>query len=817
MRHKCVRMSDITEKSAVIEEEYYMYEHDNPFEERFLVITEKPSVAMMIASVLGFNDRKDGYIEGPEGVVSWCFGHLAELVLPEEYDKKYRTWTLDTLPIIPDQWKLKVPRDKMKQFRILCDLLNNRTRKEKSTLSGAEKFLVPFDYVVNAADPGREGEEIFNRVYALSGSRLPVKRLWVSSMEDKAIMEAFLNMKDGSEYKKLGEAATCRAQADWLVGINASRAFTKTYDCRFSVGRVQSPTLAMLVERNDQIAGFRKKQYYVTHLQVDSLGHRIDAVSERFSDREESNRLAGMCNGRMATVPSIERRTRTVSPPKLYDLTTLQRDANRLFGFSASKTLECAQALYEDKLITYPRTDSNYLSDDMEQAAEDILLTCSDVFSFLSDEIDDPDEVEEDEDIDIGCLLDNDKVTDHHAIIPTEEIRRKGYSDCSTDERKILFLIAARLACAVAKPYIYDLIKATFLCCGYSFTAVGKAVKQEGWKAVDTSMRKALLLSDPENPDGSDETTEGNDNGDDGVGADETGTMNGSDGSPSGGRYQDLSSLYQGAQFFPAGTRVTDHWTQPPRPFTEDTLLHAMESAGTAEMDSDVERKGLGTPATRAGIIDKLVSSRYAVRKNRQIIATEEGKKLISVLPDYLKSAKMTSDWENRLLLIERGEYDRKEFMDGIASMLRQMLAECRQISADRNHLSDGSSSTDPLTGSAGSNATHAKAPREIIGNCPVCGSPLYEGEKNFYCSDRECRFALWKKNRYLDRFRISLDKDMAKDLLAHGRTTVKNLYSAKKDKYFKADLLMEWKDGMPNYSLDFSGKSSGKRSPGKE
>ena len=344
----------------------------NPFEERFLVIAEKPSVAMTIASVLGCKRKRDGYLESPDGAVSWCFGHLAEYAMPEAYDENYRKWSLENLPIIPDQWKLIVQSDKAKQFKVLCNLLNNRM----GAGSDSGYSSAPFDYVVNACDAGREGELIFNRVYELSGSRLPVKRLWISSMEDDAIMEGFMNLKDAAEYRNLSDASVCRAQADWLVGINASRAFSTVYDCRLSVGRVQTPTLAMLVERGNQIDNFEKEQYFITHLLVDSMGKTIDAVSEHFTDREEANRLTGICNGRAATVPSIERRTKTVRPPKLYDLTTLQRDANRLFGLTAGTTLLCAQALYESKLITYPRTDSRYLTDDMGQTASDVLKAC---------------------------------------------------------------------------------------------------------------------------------------------------------------------------------------------------------------------------------------------------------------------------------------------------------------------------------------------------------------------------------------------------------------------------------------------------------
>ena len=629
--------------------------YQNPFTERFLVIAEKPSVARTIAQILVCGDKKDGYLEGPDGVVSWCFGHLAEYSMPEAYDERYRKWSLEALPIIPDKWKLEVTGDKAKQFKILKDLLNSRE----------------FSYVVNACDAGREGELIFNRVYELSGSRMPVKRLWISSMEDSAIREGFRTLKGAEEYRNLADASVCRAQADWLVGMNASRAFTKVYDYRLSVGRVQTPTLAMLADREDAITNFRKEQYFITHLLVESQGKTIDAVSEHFTSREEANRLAGMCEGRNAFVTSLDRQTKTAAPPKLYDLTTLQRDANRLFGYTAGKTLECAQSLYENKLITYPRTDSNYLTDDMEQTARNVIAASREVFSFLA-----ADPAEE-----TGRLLNSKKVSDHHAIIPTLEIRKGDLSKCPAEEMNVLILIAARLICAAGKRHVYETVKAALQCCGYSFTASGKSVKEAGWKAVEEAMKKQCLAeADKEEGDGD-----------------------------AAGEGQDLSSLYQGAQFSPAHTKVSEHWTQPPRHFTEDTLLAAMERAGSSEMEEDVERKGLGTPATRASIIDKLIQSGYAVRKKKQVIATDAGKQLVSVLPEYLKSAKMTADWENQLLMIERGQYDSQAFMTGITGMLRRMLEECRQIDGEeRNRF-----------------GTHKE--REAIGTCPVCCSPVYE------------------------------------------------------------------------------------------
>ena len=714
--------------------------YQNPFTDRFLVIAEKPSVARTIAQVLVCEERKDGYLEGPDCVVSWCFGHLAEYAMPETYDEKYRKWSLEALPIIPERWKLVVSGDKASQFKILRDLLSNKE----------------FSYVVNACDAGREGELIFNRVYELSGSRMPVKRLWISSMEDSAIREGFKALKGAEDYRNLANASVCRAQADWLVGMNASRAFTKVYDYRLSVGRVQTPTLAMLVDRESAITVFQKEQYFITHLLVESQGKMIDAVSEHFATRDEANRLAGMCDGRSALITSLDRQMKTVAPPKLYDLTTLQRDANRLFGYTAAKTLECAQSLYENKLITYPRTDSNYLTDDMEQTAKKVIAVSKKVFPFL-----DSDSADE-----ISTLLNSKKVSDHHAIIPTVELQKSNLTKCTAEERNVLVLIATRLICAAGKRHVFETVKAQLQCCGYSFSATGKSVKAAGWKAVEEAMKKHCHADSDKEGSGPDAL----------------------------GEEQDFSSLYQGAQFLSAHTKVSEHWTQPPKHYTEDTLLAAMERAGSSEMEADVERKGLGTPATRASTIDKLIQSGYAIRRKKQVIPTDAGKQLISVLPEYLKSAKMTSDWENQLLMIERGQYDSRLFMEGITGMLRRMLEECRQID-EKERKRFGT-----------------RKDRESIGRCPVCGSPVYEGKQNFYCESRECRFVLWKENRYLEKMKKKLDAKMAKDLLAKGKTRVKDLYSEKMDRLFTADLIMGWKDGRAMFSLDFPKQSGGSK-----
>ena len=712
----------------------------------YLVISEKPSVAQSIAKVIGAYRKENGYLEGHDCIVSWCLGHLAEYAMPEAYDERYRSWNFSDLPIIPDQWKLDVPKDKKGQFTVLKKLLCRND----------------LEYVVNACDAGREGELIFKRVYDLSGSRLPVKRLWISSMEDTAIMDGFADLKDGEEYKNLADASVCRAQADWLIGMNATRAFTKTYDYRLTVGRVQTPTLAMLAERDEQIHSFEKKPYYVAHLLLDTSAGRIDAVSGHIPEREDANRVTGFCNGETAFVTSLEREAKHIAPPRLYDLTTLQREANRMFGYTASKTLDYAQSLYENKLITYPRTDSQYLTDDMEVAAANTILAVCEIPPFANEKLSVPD---------IHRLLNSKKVSDHHAIIPTVEIKKKNLQELSEGERNILLLIAFRLLCASGEKHIYETVKASFQCCGYSFLANGKAVKEQGWKRFETALRSYCRLSSDETGDAEDTKSQGD--------------------------MQALESLFKGARLSPVSTKVTEHFTQPPKPYTEDSLLAAMERAGSSDMEDEVERKGLGTPATRASIIEKLIASGYAARKKKQILVTEAGTKMIALMPDYLKSPKLTADWENRLLAMEWGQVSSDVFMSDIYSMIDRMLTECRNIPETERQKFAGSK----------------EDTRKQIGKCPVCGSPVYEGKKNFYCGSRDCSFAIWIENRYLSSMKKKIDKKMAADLLSKGKTHCSDLYSAKTGKEFEADLLMEVSDdGKTSFKLEFPKRTSGKR-----
>ena len=704
----------------------------------FLVIAEKPSVSQSIARILSATEREDGYLSGKDCIVSWCLGHLAEYVSPEHYDSKYEKWEFADLPIVPEKWELSVAKDKKKQFAVLKKLLN------RSDL----------DYVVNACDAGREGELIFKRVYDLSGSKILVRRLWISSMEDSAIREEFANLKDGKEYENLCEASICRAKADWLIGMNATRAFTTKYYKRLTVGRVQTPTLAMLVERQNAIDGFVKEAYYKVAVEGDG----IRAVSESMKDEAEGIALAEKCNGKTAVIRKVEKIQKKNQPPKLYDLTTLQREANRFFGFTAQETLRELQELYEAKLVTYPRTDSQYITADMEQTALELLELLPELLPFLQGE-----SIGEN----IGRIINNDKVSDHHALLPTKEALGQDFEELSERQRNIFRLIGQRLAQAVSEECIYEETTVTALCEGHEFSAKGKATVQPGFKGIEEAFRNAVQKGKPADKGKTDDT------------------------------FSIPGGLREGMEIAEVRAEKSRHFTSAPKPYSEDTLLLAMERAGNQDFDEDTEKKGLGTPATRASILEKLVSSGYAKRNGKQILPTADGKELIAVLPDYLKSASMTAEWENKLLLMEKGQMDSREFLREITDLIDTMIAGCSAISGEEQ------------------GRFHQ---RESVGTCPVCGNPVYEGKKNFYCSNRQCAFSLWKENRYLSGMKKLVDKKMAAELLEKGRTHVKDLYSQKTGRTFAADLLMTAEDGRANFSLEFpKKKGSGKSGKGSE
>ena len=672
---------------------------------KYLVIAEKPSVSKSIAKVIGAYRQEDGYLEGGDCVVSWCLGHLAEYAAPEHYDERYENWRFEDLPILPAEWKLLVHNTKKPQFNVLRKLL--RSKK--------------FDYVVNACDAGREGEAIFRRVYALAGSKLPIRRLWISSMEDAAIQQGFENLKDGAAYDNLFAASECRVKADWLIGMNGTRAFTKKYGRKQTIGRVQTPTLAMLAERQAQIQNFVKEPYY----KVELSGAGVVAASEQMAQEQDADAMQAACDGQCAVVGSIERKRVEKKPPKLYDLTTLQREANRYYGLTASQTLQALQELYEEKLVTYPRTDSQFVTEDMRKTVESLVLALDGA------------------EADVSCVIDNSKVTDHHAILPTMQGAKCNKEKLSETKQKILSLIIWKLVQAVQPSFIYEDVLVTVCCQEQNFTAKYKNVLQPGYTA------KPVPLVEPE-------------------------------------KNKDVSlpnDLEQGMVLPVVRAEKKQGFTSPPKAFTEDTLLSAMESAGNKEFEKDTEKKGLGTPATRAAILEKLVSSGYVERKGKQILPSAEGVMAIANIPDYLKSASMTAEWENELLRMERGETKPADFMQGIGGLLERMLADLRQIPTVQES---------PIYN------------KVSIGNCPVCGKPVCEGKLNFYCSDRDCKFALWKESKYLSGMKKTLTKKMATDLLKKGRTYAKDFYSAKKDKTFAADLVMAIENGRAQYSLEF-------------
>ena len=693
---------------------------------KFLVIAEKPSVAQSYAKNLSAYKREDGYLEGESCIVSWCLGHLAEYAQPEEYDSKYEKWQFDDLPILPEAWKLKVSKDKKKQFDVLKGLMNRSD----------------VEYLVNGCDAGREGELIFQRVYDLAGCRKPVKRLWISSMEDAAIQKGFQTMKSEEEYKNLCMAAVCRAQADWLIGMNGTRAYTTRYFKRLVVGRVQTPTLAILAERQERIEHFQKEAFYKVAL----TDGKLTVVSENIANEEAADLLAALCNGSTAVVTQMKKESKKSFPPKLYDLTSLQREANRYFGYTAKRTLDMLQELYEEKLITYPRTDSQFVTEDMKDSVEELVEKMPVLLSF----------------VDYGQLghgikrvINNAKVSDHHAILPTKEVVEKGIADLPADKKNLMMLICQQLVQATGEEYLYEQTDITVKCQEHDFKARGKIPVQMGFKEVEKAFKQLCVKAEP--VEGKEKETS-------------------------------LPAGYEvGMRLFPVKAEKNTHYTSPPKPFNEDTLLAAMETAGNKEFDSETEKKGLGTPATRASIIEKLVSSGYAQRKGKQILPSTEGKDLVKVMPEYLKSAVRTVEWENQLLMMEKGQITDTQFMGEITSLVRKILEVCREIPEEERR--------------------RFQTAREVIGKCPVCGCDVFEGKQNFYCSNRQCDFALWKENRFLGSMEKDLDKKMARELLDKACTHVKGLYSKKKDMKFDADLLLTLEDGKPRFHLEFPKK----------
>ena len=672
-----------------------------------LIIAEKPSVAKSIASALGASSRADGFYEGSGLLVSWCVGHLVSPMDAGGYDERFKKWRYDDLPILPEPFRYVLAPGKEDAFENLRALMDRPD----------------VDTIVNACDAGREGELIFRLVYEMTGCRKPILRLWISSMEDSAIREGFSDLRPGADYEALYQSALCRQKADWLVGINATRLFSVLYHRTLNVGRVQTPTLAMLAERDAKITLFHKEKYHLLRLTLNGA----EAVSEKFTDPAAAEQAAADCRGAAVTCTSVTREQKKEQPPKLYDLTTLQREANRLFGYTAKQTLDYAQSLYEKKLLTYPRTDSQYLTEDMGQTAQHLVSDLLGLLPFaqglaLTAEV--------------GRVLNSKKVSDHHAIIPTAEFVKQGFAGLAESEYKLMNLVCSKLLCAVAAPHEYETVTAVFSCAGNEFTAKGKTALVPGWKEIDQRFHSTLKTD----------------------GDEETETLN------------TLPELTEGQSFRVTST-VSEHFTSPPKAYTEDTLLSVMERAGAEDMPEDAERKGLGTPATRAAILEKLVQMGFVQRKGKQLVPTKDGVNLAVVLPESLTSPALTAEWENRLTEIAQGNADPDEFMAEIEAQVRQLVKTYSCISADKQNL--------------------FQSERVIIGKCPRCGENVYEGKKNFYCGNRGCQFVMWKNDRFFEQRKKAFTPKIAAALLKNGKAKVKGLYSEKTGKTYDATVLL--------------------------
>ena len=686
-------------------------------------MTEKPSVAISYAKILGVHGRQDGYLEGNGYLVSWCVGHLVELAPPSAYGEQYVKWNIADLPILPEKWQYLVSASTKKQFGILKKLMH---RADVNT-------------VVNSCDAGREGELIFRLVYEQAGCKKPVSRLWLSSMEDSAVRAGFANLKPSTEYDALYQAALCRERADWMVGINCSRLFSCLYGRPLAVGRVMTPTLAMTVEREAAIAAFVPKKFYTVALELTS---GFVASSRRISEKAAAEKLLAGCREEMvSTIQKITRKEKAENPPPLYDLTTLQRDANRLLGYSAQQTLDYVQSLYEKQLTTYPRTDSCYIADEDEEMLEELAEELEDFLGFVSEDADD----------DVPRTrrtVNRQKVTDHHAILPTRSMLQADLDALPKGERNILKLIIARTLMAVSKPFRYLETLLTTECAGEEFTAKGKEILEEGWKAVERKVLADIL-----------------------------------------NRKREFTALPQveESECGILNAELKEGQTSPPKHFTEDTLLHSMETASADSMPEGVERQGIGTPATRAATIEKLVQKGFLERKGdkktKVLLPTDKGKALITVMPEEIQSADMTADWETKLLRVERGEMEPETFMTEINDMISSLV-----------------NTTEAVKGAS------ALMKNKVIGVCPNCGNSVVEREKGYFCENRECRFVLWKDNAFFKRLGKRMDSHVADRLLRDGRVRLKDCKSSKGKTYNATVLLSTEADGRSKFSLEFEG-----------
>lgn len=689
-----------------------------------LVLAEKPSVAMSLSKVIGADQRGDGYMEGNGYLVSWCVGHLVELSQPEAYDEKYAKWKYDDLPILPEHWQYQVSASTKKQFGILKKLMQ---RKDVESL-------------ICATDAGREGELIFRLVYHQCGCKKPVERLWISSMEDSAIREGFQKLRPGTEYDALYEAALCRERADWIVGINATRLFSCLYGQTLNVGRVMTPTLAMVVMRDAAIRAFKPEPFYSAELKF----RDFQAGGERMKEKAEAEKLvAECCQAGSAIITKVEQKEKSEKPPALFDLTSLQREANRQLGFTAQQTLDYTQALYEKKLVTYPRTDSRYLTDDMAPLVPELVSVIQQSFQIQAD-VPAP--------VNAAQVINSKKVTDHHAIIPTKTAASYDISSLPSGEQAILTMLAVRLICAVGTPCLYAETVVEAECAGQKFRTKGKTATDIGWR------RYAGKPSE-----------EAEKNAEAG----------------------DLPELSEGMTLELARVDLKEGKTSPPKRFTEDLLLSAMESASSDEFPAGVERKGIGTPATRAAIIEKLVQKgfieRRGDRKTKFLCSTDKGNALVTVVPEQIQSPSMTADWEEKLLKMEHGEYDSDAFMGEISSMVSGLVKTYEAVKG-----------ADVLM----------QPERKVIGSCPACGSDVCETAKGWFCRDKGCKFALWKENRFFQTLGKQMTEELAKQLVNQGKARLIHCYSRKSGRYYDTTVHVETgEDGAAAFKLEFGGK----------
>lgn len=680
-----------------------------------LVIAEKPSVGNTIAKVIGANrTRGDGYTEGNGYIVSWCFGHLVTLAAPEDYDKRYgKPWKLSNLPILPEKFLWTVPESTAPQFEILKGLMQRPD----------------VDELICATDAGREGECVFRYVYYQAGCTKPFSRLWISSMTDEAVREGFQHLRPGSDYDSLYRSGLARNKADWIVGMNATQLFTVKYRSLLSVGRVQTPTLAMLVEREKKIQQFAAARYYTLELNCGKFRAESDKIAPL-----DVEAAAEKC-GNTAVVKSVAKEQKNANPPRLYDLTSLQRDANKLYGYTAQQTLDCAQKLYENKLMTYPRTDSCYITDDMESTAAEMVRLTARAFKFGADY--------EAQNItpDIKRLINNDKVSDHHALLPTREIARYDFSRLPEDCWNVLSLVAIRLLLAVSPVNVSDTVTAVLECGGREFTARGKTTVQDGWKQLEATIKanlKGLVKDDDEESD-----------------------------EPSGV----LPPLSEGAEVPVKSVKQLEHKTTPPKRYTEDMLLSAMERAGSDSYsdDDDVEKKGLGTPATRAAIIETLVKRQYVERRGKQLIPTDKGIRVIDVVPEKVKSPAMTAEWESTLQKIARGEADDQQFLREMTEFTKQLI---------KDNAGETTRENNPFR--------FSRLP--VVGKCPNCGKNVYEFQKSYSCEDSRgtCGFFFMK-----EKFGKEITPTQAKRILEKGSSIVLKGFTAQDGSTYSGKLVL--------------------------